>query len=229
MKKILCAISLFLGAVIFCAASGTVEETAKGSEKAETSYAFGMVVAADLLDTGIDFNLDSFIRGFLEVMEDQETRYTMDEAYDIIEMAFEASRAEMDEVYRAQAAAFLAENGKRPGVITTPSGLQYEVINEGSGQRPGPVDMVLVHYQGAFIDGNVFDSTYMDGEPMELPLDRVIPGWSEGLRMMREGERAILFIPPHLAYGEWGTYGIPPYSVLVFDVEFIAITGSSSD
>ena len=124
----------------------------------------------------------------------------------------------------------MIENGNRPEVVVLPSGLQYEIITEGTGHRPGPLDVVLVHYHGTTIDGTVFDTTFDLGTPIEIPLNRVIPGWSEGLRNMREGGRSILYIPPHLAYGEAGAGSfIGPNEVLIFDVEFIEITQSFID
>jgi FKBP-type peptidyl-prolyl cis-trans isomerase FklB len=148
----------------------------------------------------------------------------MDEAIEKIEAAFAAAQAEIGERNRDVGEAFLAENGKRPEVIVTPSGLQYELVSEGAGEMPGPADVVLVHYRGATIRGEVFDSTWENGQPIEIPLNRVIPGWAEGLRMMREGGKAKLYIPPNLAYGERGAGGlIGPNSVLVFDVELLSI------
>ena len=229
MKNILCGVLVFFAAAAFCAAEGIAEEARKGNEKAEMSYAFGMVVASDLMGTGLEFNYDSFIRGFRETMEKEKTLYTMDEAMDRIEAAYTAAQAIVGERNRVEGVAFLAENGKRPGVVTTSSGLQYELVSEGSGEMPVSTDTVRVHYRGATIDGTVFDATYGDGEydrwePMEIPLGNVIPGWSEGLCMMREGGKAKLYIPPNLAYGERGTGGaIGPNVVLIFDVELLAV------
>ena len=223
MKRFFIAVPFFLAAFL-CAAEGIVEEAGKGNERADMSYAFGMVVASDLVDSGLEFNYSAFIRGFRETMENERTRYTMDEAMDIIQTAFTAAQAEQGERNRAEGIAFLIENAKRPEVVVTPSGLQYEAIVEGSGDTPGPADSVLVHYLGTLVNGRVFDSTYEGGQPAEVPLDRVIPGWSEGLRMMKEGGKAKLFIPPGLAYGENGMGGaIGPNSVLIFEVELLEI------
>jgi FKBP-type peptidyl-prolyl cis-trans isomerase len=224
MKNFFLGALVFFGAAVFCSAAGIAEEARKGNERADMSYAFGMVIADDLLGSGLKFNYDAFIRGFREVMENEETRFTMDEAMDKIQAAFEAAHAEIWERSRVEGETFLAENSKRPGVVTTPSGLQYEVISGGSGEIPNINDVVRVHYRGTTIDGIVFDSTYENGIPIEIPLDRVIPGWSEGLRMMREGETAMLYIPPNLAYGESGAGGvIGPNAVLIFEVELQAI------
>ena len=154
----------------------------------------------------------------------------MDEAMEIIQTAFNAVQAEMRERNLATGTAFLEENGKRPGIVTTSSGLQFELISGGEGEKPGPGDTVLVHYRGATVDQIVFDSTYERGEPLEIPLDRVIPGWSEGLRMMREGDKVKLYIPPDLAYGERGAGNIiGPNTVLIFDVELLSIVRSADE
>ena len=224
MKNISCLILVFFASAALAAAAGIAEEAERGNARAEMSYAFGMAIADDLISTGIQFNYDAFVRGLRDVVENRDTLFSMEEAYNKIDDAFEAAQTEITERRMAEGAAFLAANGARQGVVVTPSGLQFELISEGSGEMPNIADTVLVHYQGADIYGNIFDSTYEDGEPVEIPLDRVIPGWSEGLRMMREGSRARLFIPPDLAYGERGAGGIiAPYAVLVFDVELIEI------
>ncbi|HEX6591141.1 MAG TPA: FKBP-type peptidyl-prolyl cis-trans isomerase [Moraxellaceae bacterium] len=119
--------------------------------------------------------------------------------------------------------AYLAENAKKPGVKTTASGLQYEVITEGKGASPKPSDVVRVHYEGKLTDGSVFDSSLQRGEPAEFPLDRVIPGWTEGLQLMKVGSKYKLTVPSALGYGEQGMGPIPPNSVLVFEVELLEI------
>ena len=224
MKKLSFLLLIFFAATALAMAAGITEEAGRGNAKADMSYAFGMVFADDLIDTGLQFNYDAFTRGFRDVMEDNRTLFSMEEAINKINEAFAAAQAEISGRYLAEAEAFLAANAARPGVVVTPSGLQFELISEGGGEIPNISDTVLVHYQGADINGNVFDSTYESGEPLEIPLDRVIPGWSEGLRMMREGSRARLYIPPDLAYGERGAGGvIAPNAVLIFDVELLYI------
>jgi len=224
MKRIFCGALVLFGIAVFYATA----ESENGGEKAELSYAFGMAVAADIfLESGFEIDYDAFIQGFRNIMEGRETRHTMEQAMDIIHAAYITAQAAMLEQNLIEGLAFLAENAQRPGVVTTTSGLQYEVIVEGAGERPESGDVVLVHYRGTTIDGVVFDSTFDRGMPVEIPLDIVIPGWSEGLRLMREGGRAILYIPPSLAYGERGAGGIiAPNSTLIFEVELIAIVRS---
>ena len=119
---------------------------------------------------------------------------------------------------------FLAENAKKEGVKTTASGLQYKITKEGTGKQPAATSMVTVHYKGQLLDGKVFDSSYDRGQPVEFPLNQVIPGWTEGLQLMKEGGKATLYIPAKLAYGEQGVPGtIPPNSTLIFDVELVKV------
>jgi FKBP-type peptidyl-prolyl cis-trans isomerase FklB len=118
---------------------------------------------------------------------------------------------------------FLQDNLKRENVESTASGLQYEVIREGSGKQPGASNTVEVHYKGTFLDGTTFDSSYDRGQTIEFPLNRVIAGWTEGLQLMKEGAHYRLFIPYNLAYGEGGAGPIPGYSTLIFDVELINV------
>jgi len=228
MKTIFFGVLVFLGAAAYCAAAGIAEQAREGNEKAEMSYAFGMVIATEFfLGSGIELNYGAFLRGFRDVMENRQTHHTIDQAMDMIEAAFMSAHFEMAERNLAEGTAFLEENAQRPGVLTTPSGLQIEVLVEGTGDMPDISDVVLVHYHGTTIDGTVFDSTVERGEPMELPLEWVIPGWSEGLRMMREGGKAILFIPPELAYGSEGAGAIiGPNTTVIFEVELIEIVRS---
>jgi len=124
----------------------------------------------------------------------------------------------------AKGQAFLKENATKPGVHTTPSGLQYKVITEGHGKSPKSTDTVLVHYRGTTIDGTEFDSSYKRNEPISFPLNGVIPGWTEGVQLMKEGGKMQLFIPSNLAYGSRGAGGvIAPDSTLVFDIELLKV------
>lgn len=119
---------------------------------------------------------------------------------------------------------FLEENAKKEGIKTTASGLQYEVIREGTGPKPGPTSTVEVHYEGTLINGQVFDSSYRRNETISFPLNRVIPGWTEGLQLMSTGSKYRLYLPSELGYGARGAGGdIPPHAALIFDVELISI------
>jgi FKBP-type peptidyl-prolyl cis-trans isomerase len=127
--------------------------------------------------------------------------------------------------HKTEGARFLSENGKLPDVKTTPSGLQYKVIEEGSGPKPGATDVVEVHYRGTLIDGSEFDSSYKRGQTIEFPLNGVIAGWTEGVQLMSQGAKYTFYIPYNLAYGERGTPGgpIPGFATLIFDVELVDV------
>jgi FKBP-type peptidyl-prolyl cis-trans isomerase len=130
----------------------------------------------------------------------------------------------MSQTAKEKGEAFLQENAKKEGVKTTASGLQYEVLTEGTGKKPGPTDTVRVHYRGTLLDGTEFDSSYKRGEPISFRLNQVIPGWTEGLQLMSEGSTYRLFIPSNLAYGSRGAGGvIGPDETLIFEVELLAV------
>lgn len=138
----------------------------------------------------------------------------------------EEKRASESEGLIAEGATFLAENAKKEGIVTTESGLQYEVVQAAEGDKPKATDTVKVHYTGKLLNGETFDSSVDRGEPISFPLNRVIPGWTEGVQLMSVGSKYRFYIPYNLAYGEQGSPGsIPPYSTLIFDVELIAIEG----
>ena len=196
------------------------------------SYAIGMrlydMYVGDNLNTETDSTI--VLKAFTDKMNGKEVMTAEEEETTI--MAFftkkqEEQQREQAKQYEETKAAgenFLAENAKRPEVKTTESGLQYEVITEGKGNKPAATDVVKVHYKGTLIDGTVFDSSYDRGEPAEFPLNRVIAGWTEGLQLMSVGSKYKLYIPYQLGYGERGAgQDIKPYSALIFDVELLEI------
>ena len=201
----------------------------------DTSYAFGMFMAQvstemmGLRDAQFDYN--AFMEGFKAFNEAQETRISWDTAMEKVNAAFQRLQSQNEEKMwqqgeknREEGEAFLAENAKRSGVTTTASGLQYEVITGGSGEKPGPEDVVRVHYEGTLIDGTVFDSSFQRGEPAEFRLGMVIPGWVEALQLMNVGSVYRVVIPSDLAYGSRGAGDtILPNSTLVFKVELLGI------
>ena len=199
----------------------------------DTSYAFGMFLAGQLAQysfTNLRYDYQAMMEGFKAFNEASETKMTWDEAMEKLNAVYNELQAKNNEKTwlegeknREEGEAYLAENGRRSGVITTASGLQYEVISEGSGGSPASTDMVRVHYEGTLLDGTVFDSSYDRGEPIEFPLDGVIPGWSEGVQLMKEGSTYRFVIPSDLAYGPGGVGPIPPNATLIFKVELISI------
>lgn len=196
------------------------------------SYALGLSMGNNFRSSGIKtINVQDFADGVAAVFEGAQPKMTYDEAKLEIKNFFEAMEAEqraaaakMGEVNEAAGKKFLEENGKRVEVNVTPSGLQYEVIKEGTGKQPVASDSVTVHYTGKLIDGTVFDSSVERGEPATFGVTQVIPGWVEALQMMKEGAKWRLFIPSQLAYGPNGAGNIiGPNSTLIFDVELIKV------
>jgi len=196
------------------------------------SYAIGMrlydMYAGDNLNSETDSSM--VMKGFADKINGVEIMTAEQEESTI--MAFFAQKQEEQqkeqakqfEDIKAEGENFLAENAKRSEVKTTESGLQYEVITEGKGNKPAATDVVKVHYKGTLIDGTTFDSSYDRGEPAEFPLNQVIPGWTEGLQLMSVGSKYKLYIPYQLGYGERGAGGqIKPYSALIFEVELLEI------
>jgi FKBP-type peptidyl-prolyl cis-trans isomerase FkpA len=190
----------------------------------DTSYAFGMVFATELKDLGLKFDYDNFLLGFKDSLEGKENRLSEEEAGYKIQTVYTAALTERTERLKHKEIEFLAANTKKKGVTTTASGLQYEIITEGKGAKPLASDTVQVNYEGTLIDGTVFDSSYTRGEPVKFPLNRVIPGWTEGIQLMTAGSTYLFYIPSNLGYGENGSGStIPPYSTLIFKVDLLDI------
>jgi len=187
------------------------------------SYAIGADIAKSIKDgAGInEINYDAFINGLTDAYEGKELKMKEEDLKPFINKYITKLREEKAAKNLEEGRAFLEENKKREGVITTESGLQYEVITEGTGKNPGPTDIVKCHYHGTLIDGTVFDSSVEKGEPIEFALNRVIPGWTEGLQLMKEGGKYKFYIPTELAYGERVRPGgkIEANMALIFEVE----------
>jgi FKBP-type peptidyl-prolyl cis-trans isomerase FklB len=175
-------------------------------------------------------NIDDFAQAIKDVLAGNE-QMTVAESQKVVNQFFQeaeakqrAKAAEMGKAAKVEGEKYLADNAKKDGVITTKSGLQYMVLQEGTGKSPKATDSVKCHYEGFLIDGTVFDSSIQRGEPATFPLGGVIAGWTEGLQLMKEGGKTRFFIPYNLAYGESGAAGsIPPYAALIFDVELIEV------
>jgi len=197
----------------------------------DASYALGMSIGMDinsiLASGGIVPNLDEFLQGMRDIISGGQTRLSESEADMKIQEAFysmmDGFQQQSPEELMQAGIDFLIENSRRPGVVITSSGLQYEVITETNGRKPSATDVVQVHYEGSLINGEVFDSSYTRGSPVEFQLDMVIPGWTEGLQLMGVGSRYIFYIPSELGYGAYDLGTIPPYSTLIFVVELLDI------
>ena len=198
----------------------------------KVSYALGMGIGRQLNDMGAEsLNIDDFAQAIKDVLAGGKTQLDAHEAQVIVQEFFQkqeekqrASAAERHKEQKAQGEQYLAENGKKDGVVTLPSGLQYQVLQEGNGRKPKATDQVKCHYEGMLVDGTLFDSSIQRGEPATFPLNGVIAGWTEGLQLMQEGAKYRFFIPYHLGYGERGAgASIPPFAALVFDVELIEV------
>ena len=195
------------------------------TELDSVSYSLGVNIGENIKKQFEDINLDNFEAGIKDVLEkDVEAKISDNQAQAIIQSYFTKKQQKQSESVIEEGINFLRENGKREGVTTLASGLQYEVINNGTGPKPTIEDNVTTHYHGTLIDGTVFDSSVDRGEPASFPVGGVIKGWTEALQLMSVGSKWKLFVPYDLAYGERGAGPqIGPYSTLIFDVELISI------
>ena len=198
----------------------------------KVSYSLGLGIGQQLAQMGANgISAEDFAQAIKDVLEGNELKISHRDAQGIVQEFFQkkeaeiqAQRKEQGKVHKEAGEKFLAENTKKEGVITLPSGLQYEVLKEGNGKKPSAKDTGVCHYEGTLIDGTVFDSSYKRGEPATFPLQQVIAGWTEGVQLMQEGAKYRFYIPYRLAYGEGGAGAqIPPFAALIFDVELIEV------
>ena len=198
----------------------------------KVSYALGIGIGHQLANMGgQELNIDDFAQAVKDVLGGKELKMKNSEAQQIVqdyfaeqEQKISKQRQEAGKAHKEMGEKYLAENAKKEGVKTLPSGLQYQVLKEGNGKKPTAKDSVKCHYEGFLIDGTVFDSSVQRGEPAVFGLQQVIAGWTEGLQLMQEGGKYRFFIPYRLAYGEGGAgAAIPPFAALIFDVELIQV------
>ncbi|MBK7872290.1 MAG: FKBP-type peptidyl-prolyl cis-trans isomerase [Saprospiraceae bacterium] len=189
------------------------------------SYSLGVLMAQNLKQQGFDkVDAASLVKGFEDVLSGSALQFTLDECNQVVTDYMQSKQAKQHEGVIAEGKKFLDDNAKRSGVVTLPSGLQYEVLNAGDGPKPTAQDKVTVHYEGTLLDGTVFDSSVKRGQPATFGVTQVIQGWVEALQLMPLGAKWKLFIPYELGYGERGAGGqIGPYSTLVFEVELLKI------
>ncbi len=189
------------------------------------SYAFGTSIGSNLKAVGFDsLSYNAFSIALQDAIKGEE-KMAVKEAQKLIQTTIQGKQEALAKEQSAEGERFLAENGKRPKVVTTESGLQYEIINKSDGAIPIATDKVKVHYSGTLIEGTVFDSSIERGEPTSFGVSQVISGWTEALLLMPVGSKWKVFIPQDLAYGQRGAGGgsIPPYAVLIFEMELLAI------
>ena len=218
-------------AVVLSGAALAADAQELKSDKEKLSYSIGMDIGGNLKRGTVDVDPDVLAKGLKDSYVGGKTILSEDDAKKVLtdyQKAMMAKQAEtmrkLGEKNKADGERFLAENAKKEGVKTLPSGLQYKVITPGTGKTPKSTDTVTTNYRGTLIDGTEFDSSYKRGQPATFPVSGVIPGWTEALQLMKEGAKWKLFLPADLAYGERGAgRDIGPNAVLIFEVELISV------
>lgn len=230
MEKIVKRVLLLLILSVFIVGSVYAEDQLKTKQQ-RVGYAIGMNIATNMMKQNVDVDADQLAAGLMAVLKGDKTLLSEAEMGEVLtayqqemqmqQMAKMAAEAAKNEKLSQD---FLDANGKKDGVVTLPSGLQYKIIKAGTGAMPAATSKVQVHYRGSLIDGTEFDSSYKRGEPASFPVNGVISGWTEALQLMKEGGKWQLVIPSDLAYGENGAPPmIPPNATLVFDVELLKV------
>ena len=223
--------SLVMVTVFVAIQSGAQEAPILKDQKDKVSYSIGVEIGKNMKRQSIDVNPEFLARGVRDAFSEGKTLLTDQEMSEVLmgfqkEMMAKQQEAakKLGEKNQKEGEAYLAENKKKEGVITLPSGLQYKVIKAGSEKKPKATDSVTAHYRGTLIDGTEFDSSYKRGQPVSFPVNGVIPGWSEALQLMGEGAKWQVFIPSNLAYGERGAGPqIGPHATLIFEIELVSI------
>lgn len=193
---------------------------------ADFSYSYGMLIIQTLKSQGVEVNeidLEELFKGMEDAVNEEGTRIPENQAQGNVQQWFQAKQAEIARKAQEAQQAFFDENGKRKGVTTLPSGVQYEILVEGDGAIPKATDRVTTHYHGTLLDGTVFDSSVERGQPATFQVRGVINGWQEILQLMPTGSKWKVYIPSRLAYGARGQGAIPPHSALIFEIELISI------
>ncbi|MGB5279431.1 MAG: FKBP-type peptidyl-prolyl cis-trans isomerase [Gammaproteobacteria bacterium] len=223
-------LSIHLPAVLLCSLSTPLmaaEALNFENETTRINYSLGHQIGGDFKRQGVEMDAEAVVQGIRDALSGNEPQLTPSEMKTTLMelkknvVADQRKRGiEKELAYLAEGKEFMEENAKKEGVVTTESGLQYKVIEPGSGKSPGPQDQVTVHYKGTFIDGKPFDSSYKKNKPATFRVNGVIKGWSEGLQLMKEGGKSQFFIPQNLAYG---TRGPLAHRTLIFEVELLKV------
>ncbi|RCS54935.1 FKBP-type peptidyl-prolyl cis-trans isomerase [Bremerella cremea] len=212
--------------MVLVAQAAFAQETKLESPAQQASYAIGRNIANEVANPNVPFDIEALVAGFRDGMSGKESKLTPEQTAAAFQKFEAVVQAHMEKKAADAAKAgqeFLAENAKKEGVKTTKSGLQYQVVKQGTGATPTLEDVVVCDYKGVLLDGTEFDSSYARGKPAEFPVDGVIAGWTEALQMMKVGDKWKLFIPSDLAYGPKGNRSIPANAVLVFDIELLDV------
>jgi FKBP-type peptidyl-prolyl cis-trans isomerase len=230
IKSLLLFATIVAFSVASCQQGMTGKKVDLKTDIDSTSYALGVLIGQqnkqglENFPGGEDINVEVMAQAFLQFLKDEETLLDPEAANEVVGRFFESANTRSAQKNLEEGNAFLEKNKEKTGITVTESGLQYEVITEGTGPKPGPEDVVKVHYHGTLMDGKVFDSSVDRGEPVEFPVGQVIPGWTEALQLMSVGSKWKIYLPGNLGYGDRGAGGdIGPNAVLVFDVELIEI------
>ena len=225
---------LALAAALASCSGGTQMISSKVADSTATpqddvSYAFGLALGKSLAPLGIDIDMASLDSGIKDALAKKTVRLSDTEVHTIIQQAIGQARAKMAADNKEKGLEFLSANAKKPGVKTTASGLQYQVLKEGKGAKPKATDKVKVAYVGTLLDGTTFDSSIERGEPAVFEVNQVIPGWAEAIQLMSVGSKYRVWIPENLAYGAQGAgQQVPPNSTLAFDIELLSIEAKAS-
>ncbi len=217
--------------VLAAGSAGAQEKPVLKDQKGKISYIIGIDIGGNFKKQSIDIDPEILIRGIKDGLSGAKPLLSEQEAREVMAAFEQEMKAKQETIQKAageknkkEGEVFLAENKKKEGVKTLPSGLQYKVIKPGTGKKPAATDTVTTHYRGTLINGTEFDSSYKRGKPATFPVNGVIPGWTEALQLMEEGAKWQLFLPPNLAYGERGAgQVIGPNATLIFEVELISI------
>jgi len=216
--------------ILIMLASGSVLAQDVNTEKGKLSYAVGWDIGADIKRRSTEFDVESLITAIRDVVAEGEPKVSEEEMRTLLTALQEKVRAEQVEQYRAlseknqaESEAFLLANKAKTGIVELPSGVQYRIIEEGDGARPGPTSKVSVHYRGSKLDGREFDSSFARGTPEEFTVDAVLKGWQEVLPLMKAGSTWQIFVPPELAFGARGNPPVGPNEALMFDLKLVEI------
>lgn len=199
-------------------------------QKDQVSYTIGVQFGRSLKDQHLDLNPSAIAKGIEDGLKNEKILLSDEEMQSaVMRLSQDQRKQQVDEASanKSKAEGFLTKNKSEPGVQTTASGLQYKILEGGAGPAPKPDDVVVVHYKGTLVDGTEFDSSYKRNTPAEFPINGVIPGWAEGLQLLRKGGKGIFYVPPELGYGDRPRQQIPGNAVLIFDVHLIDVKPGS--